>query len=226
MLSRFKKWFRLKPRTLKVRQVRFFIPKKVLSRYVALWPQSLHDDYLPVVLKYSFINLMVRCFKIQPEAEHFKMKGLLERLLREMVPKRFTQLAEPQRRAIVTDAERASANIVKAYWADIDAGVEICPCQFPNDGFHCQWITATSDKATDGLQVISNTYLVDGAVVTIKDIRSELESRLRRLGAGELHMAKFDLMIDMVSILPAEDCDYDAWLKSKSLEIFNRINQG
>ena len=225
MLSHLKKWFRFRPRKMKVRQVRFFIPKKELSRYITLWPQSLHEDYLPVVLKLSFIFLMVRCFKIRPEAEHFKLKGLPERLLREMAPKRFTQWAEPQRRVIAVDVDRTAANLVKARWDDIDAGKEFCPCPFPNDGFHCKWFTATSDKATDGLQVISNTFLVDGAVVTIKDIRNELEGSLRRLGADNLFMAKFDLMIDLVSLLPTEDCNYDSWLSSTSHEIFKRINQ-
>jgi hypothetical protein len=223
MLSSIKKWFRFKPRILRVSQTRSFIPKHELARYITMWPQSLHQDFAPVALKLSFIYLMIRGFKIRPNSDYFKLKGLPERLLLEMAPARFTQWPEKRRREIAVEVDAIATKMMSLRWDEITVGVEHCPCQFPNPGFTVRWLEPESRKATAGLQVISPTYRVDGKMLSVKDIQQDVEKQLGLLGADKLFMAKFDLMIDFPSILPTEDINYDSWLKCKSLELYNRI---
>lgn len=225
MLSSFKKWFRFKPRILKVRQTRSFILKNELTRYVTMWPQSLHQDFAPVVLKLSFLYLMIRCFKIRPHGDYFKLKGLPERLLLEMAKERFTQWPEKRRREIAVEVDALATKMMNLRWEEISVGVGGCPCQFPNPGFTVRWLEPESRKASPGLQVVSPTYTVDGKVLAVKDIQLDMEKQLALLGADKLFMAKFDLMIDFPSMLPTEDTNYDSWLKCKSLELYNRINE-
>lgn len=223
MLSSIKKWFRFKPRILRVTHTRSFIPKQELARYITMWPQSLHQDFAPVVLKLSFIYLMIRCFKIRPSSDYFKLKGLPDRLLSTMTKERYCQWPEPRRREIAIEVDAIASKMVTLRWDEITVGVERCPCQFPNPGFTVSWLEPESRKATAGLQVISPTYRVDGKVLSVKDIQQDMEKQFALLGADKLFMAKFDLMVDFPSILPTEDINYDSWLKCKSLELYNRI---